>query len=109
MEWSDGGKGSEGGGMRSKVSLLTKLFLHPQVIFCGALTKLQCIKNSFTLNIYICGIFTEMDSHIRAVDFSQTALHHSVFVPSRELHYTDYRKGQIVATAYGLGREHLDV
>ena len=42
----------------------------------------------------------------REVDFNQTALHYSVFVPSRELNYTDYWKGQIVAKSDQIEREH---
>ena len=42
---------------RSKVSALTKMFPHPQVIFRGALTKLKRIKNNSTLNIYIYAEF----------------------------------------------------
>ena len=34
---------------RSKVSVLAKIFPHPQVIFRGALTKLRHIKNNSTL------------------------------------------------------------
>ena len=42
----------------------------------------------------------------REVDFNQTALHYSVFVPSRELNYTDYWKGQIMAKSDQIEREH---
>ena len=45
----------------------------------------------------------------REVDFNQTALHYSVFVPSRELNYTDYWKGQIVAKGGCLKIDHFKV
>ena len=49
---------------RSKVSALTKMFLHPQIKFCGVLTEFKCMKNNSTRNIHtVCGIFTQTDSH----------------------------------------------
>ena len=47
----------------SKVSALTNMFPHPQVNFHGVPTKLNHIKSTSPLNIYICGIFTQPDSH----------------------------------------------
>ena len=49
---------------RSKASALTKMFPHPQIKFCRVSTELKRMKNNSTLKyIYICRIFTQMDSH----------------------------------------------